>query len=159
VTIDLERIWKSVAAGVCGSLAHSALMAFKSWVPILPAFRPYDDLQALLANVIGHSVNPLVPWALSYFNGSVVLSFLFSHTYHWLPGGNGAMKGVGFGFAVWIAMGLIFFPMIGKGLFAASTELGFAPAPFTLLMVLTYSVTLGVTYDAFAARRGEPNPR
>jgi len=52
-----------------------------------------------------------------------------------------------FGFAVWIVMGLIFFPAIGKGLFATGAGLGVAPTFFTLAMVLTYSVTLGVAYS------------
>jgi len=57
-----------------------------------------------------------------------------------------------FGFAVWVAMGLIFFPAIGKGWFAAQTGLGIAPTLFTLAMVLTYSVTLGVAYSVLTSQ-------
>jgi len=151
--MDFDRAWKSIAAGLCGSAAHTLLMAFKSWAQILPSFRPYDDLQALLAELIGNSVNPLIPWALSYFNGSVVLGFLFGHSWQILPGRTGVMKGLVFGFAVWVAMGLIFFPAIGKGWFATQTGLGFAPTLFTLAMVLTYSVTLGVAYSMLTSNR------
>ena len=127
-------------------------MALKSWARILPSFRPYDDLQALLTTLIGNSVDPVIPWALSYFNGSVVLGFLFGRSYQSLPGRTGVMKGLVFGFAVWIMMGLIFFPAIGKGWFAAQTGLGAAPTFFTLVMVLTYSVTLGVAYSVFTSQ-------
>jgi hypothetical protein len=150
--MDFDRAWKSVAAGLCGSAAHSALMALKSWAQILPSFQPYHDLQTLLTTFVGSSVNPVIPWALSYFNGSVVLGFLFGRSYQSLPGHTGAMKGLVFGLVMWIAMGLIFFPAIGKGLFATRTALGIAPTFFTLFMVLVYSVTLGVAYSAFTSR-------
>jgi len=147
--MDFDRVWKSIAAGLCGSLAHSGLMAFKSWAHILPSFQPYRDLQALLASFVGNSVHALVPWALSFFNGAVVLGFLFGQFYRRLPGRNGATKGIIFGLAVWVVMGLAFFPAIGKGLFATEAGLGMAPTFFTLVMVLTYSVTLGVAYSLF----------
>ena len=155
MAVDLNRIWKSIAAGLCGSAAHTGLMALKSWAGLLPSFQPYDDLQTVLTGLVGSAVHPLVPWALSYFNGSVVLGFLFGHVYRRLPGQTGAMKGIGFGLAVWITMGLIFFPALGKGLFATQTGLGFMPSLFSLLMVLTYSVTLGIAYSIFNPERRE----
>ena len=156
--MDFDRTWKSIAAGLCGSAAHSGLMALKAWARILPSFQPYDDLQALLAALVGNSVNPVVPWALSYFNGSIVLGFLFGRFNQKLPGRTGFMKGMIFGFAMWITMGLTFFPAIGKGLFAAQTGLGIAPTFFTLVMVLTYSVTLGVAYSILTAQTwGRPS--
>ena len=156
--MDFDRTWKSIAAGLCGSAAHAALMAFKSWARILPSFQPYDDLQALLATVIGNSVNPVIPWALSYFNGAIVLGFLFGRSYQVLPGRTGVLKGLVFGLGVWVAMGLIFFPAIGKGWFAAQTGLGYAPTIFTLIMVLTYSVTLGVAYSVFTSQTRGRSP-
>jgi uncharacterized protein DUF6789 len=150
--MDFDRTWKSIAAGLCGSAAHTLLMALKSWARILPSFQPYDDLQTLLTTVIGNSVDPVIPWALSYFNGSVVLGFLFGRLYQNLPGRTGVMKGLIFGGGVWLAMGLVFFPALGKGWFAAQTGLGLAPTFFTLVMVLTYSVTLGVAYSVFTSK-------
>ena len=147
--MDFDRTWKSIAAGLCGSVAHTGLMTFKSWAQLLPSFQPYADVQNMLTGLAGSSVHPLVPWALSYFNGSVVLGFLFGQAYRYLPGRSGAIKGAVFGLAVWIAMGLVFFPALGKGLFASQTGLGLAPTLFTLLMVLTYSVTLGIAYAVF----------
>jgi hypothetical protein len=145
--MNLDRMWKSIAAGFCGSAAHSGLMALKSWGHILPSFRPYDDLQAALAALTGASVHPAFLWVLSYFNGSVVLGFLFGQFYRMLPGSTGAAKGIVFGVATWVLMGLTFFPAMGRGLFATQTGLGIAPTLFTLAMVLTYSVTLGTAYS------------
>ena len=63
------------------------------------------------------------------------------------------MKGAIFGAIGWLVMGLAFFPSLGKGLFATQAGLGLAPAFFTLLMMLTYSVTLGVAYSIFNPER------
>ena len=86
-------IWKSLAAGLCGSAAHSGLMFLKSWMGLLPSFHPYEDLQQMLSHLVGGSVNPWVPWALSFLNGAVVLGILFGRTYRLLPGRSGAAKG------------------------------------------------------------------
>lgn len=153
--MDLGRFWNSVAAGLCGSLAHTALMTFKTWMGLLPSFEPYEDFHVLLMRLVGSAVPSFAVWALSYFNGSVVLSFLFGRVVRYLPAETGAGKGAIFGIAIWVVMGLVFFPMIGKGLFASQTELGLAPTFFSLVMVLTYSVTLGITYSVFLQRRAQ----
>ena len=147
--MDFSRVWKSIAAGLCGSAAHTGLMALKSWARILPGFEPYSDLQALLTSLVGSSIHPVIPWALSYFNGSVVLGFLFGQFYSRLPGRTPLAKGTVFGLAIWIVMGLMFFPIIGKGLFAMGAGPGLKPTVFSLLMVLTYSITLSTAYSVF----------
>src|SRR5688572_21622514 len=94
---SLDRIWKAAAAGLCGSIAHALLMYLKSWAGLLPTFQPYDSLQTTLSHVTGSAVHPIVPWLLSFLNGSTVAGFVFGHTYHWLPGNNGATKGLVYG--------------------------------------------------------------
>ena len=149
--MSVDRIWRTTFAGLCGSVAHSGLMLLKSRMGWLPSFQPYDDLQQLLSQLVGGSVSPLIPWALSFLNGSVLLGFLFGRAYRWLPGDSGAAKGSVFGVLGWIAMGLVFFPMLGRGPFATRAELGFQPALFSLLMILSYSVIMGVIYSALNA--------
>ena len=153
MAVNLNHFWRSTAAGLCGSVVHTGLMALKSWAHWLPDFQPYHDLQASLTALAGTSVPSWLPWLLSYFNGSVVLGFLYSKIYRQVPGRNGAMKGAIFGAIGWVVMGLAFFPSLGKGLFATQAGLGLAPAFFTLLMMLTYSVTLGVAYSVFNPER------
>ena len=145
--MNASRIWKTLAAGLCGSAAQSSLMFLKSRMGWLPSFQPYHDLQQALSQLVGSSVHPLLPWALSFLNGAVLLGFLFGRTYRWLPGESGAAKGFVFGALGWMIMGLVFFPMLGRGLFATRAGLGFQPAIFSLLMVLTYSVILGIVYS------------
>ncbi|MBI5261757.1 MAG: hypothetical protein HY852_08070 [Bradyrhizobium sp.] len=141
-----DRLWKSLAAGLCGSIAHSILMFLKSWMNWLPEFHPYQDLQEGLSTLIGSSVHPAIPWALSFFNGAVVLGLFYGHTYRWLPGRSGLAKGFVFGLLGWIAMGVIFFPALGRGFFALKAGLGLSPALFSLAMLLTYSIIMGMAY-------------
>jgi hypothetical protein len=150
-------IWKSLAAGLCGSAAHSGLMFSKSWMGLLPSFHPYEDLQQMLSHLVGGSVNPWVPWALSFLNGAVVLGILFGRTYRSLPGRSGAAKGFVFGAFGWILMGVLFFPLLGRGFFANQAGLGIQPALFSLLMILTYSLITGIAYSAFYPN-GEAEP-
>lgn len=149
--MSFDRIWRTTFAGLCGSVAHSGLMLLKSGMGWLPSFQPYDDLQQLLSQLVGGSVNPLIPWALSFLNGSVLLGYLFGRAYRLLPGESGAAKGLVFGVLGWIVMGLLFFPMLGRGLFATGAGLGFQPALFSLLMILSYSVIMGLIYSIFNA--------
>ena len=148
-----QRIWKSLAAGLCGSAAHSGLMFLKSRMGWLPSFHPYEDLQQALSGLVGGSVPPAVPWALSFLNGAVVLGILFGRLYRVLPGRSGAAKGFVFGVFGWIAMGLLFFPVLGQGLFATGAGLGARPALFSLAMLLTYSIFMGIAYSTLDQKR------
>ncbi|MGV3632962.1 MAG: DUF6789 family protein [Pseudorhodoplanes sp.] len=147
-------VWKTLAAGLCGMIAHWLLMYFKSRSGLLPDFNPYATLQAMLARVTGESVNPVVPWVLSFLNGFIVISFVFRLLYRWLPGGNGAIKGFIYGFLGWTLMNLMFFPLLGLGAFALKAGLGLSPALFSFAMVQTYSVVMGAVYGALDQRFG-----
>lgn len=145
-------IWKAAIAGFCGSVAHTLLMYMKSRIGLVPTFQPYQSFQAALSHMIGGEVHPLVPWALSFLNGATILGFTFSRLYGHLPGRSGTAKGLGFGVAGWLAMGLVFFPLIGLGPFAGNLGLGVQPALFSLAMILAYSLVLGAVYGALNAR-------
>lgn len=142
-----EGIWRSFAAGLCGSAAHFGLMFLKSRMGWLPSFHPYEDIQAALSGMVGGSVSPVVPWMLSFLNGAVVLGILFGRLYRVLPGRSGVAKGFVFGVFGWIAMGMALFPMLGQGLFASRAGLGARPALFSLAMLLTYSIIMGIAYS------------
>ena len=157
------RIWKSLAAGLCGSAAHSGLMFLKSWMGWLPSFHPYEDIQAALSRLVGGSVSPAIPWALSFLNGAVVLGILFGRLYRVLPGHSGAAKGVVFGIFGWMAVGVLLFPVLDQGLFASRAGLGARPAMFSLAMLLTYSIIMGIAYSVLdqknVAEAISSNPR
>jgi len=153
-----DRIWKSLAAGLCGSAAHFGLMFLKSRMGWLPSFHPYEDIQQAISGVIGGSVPPAVPWALSFLNGAVVLGILFGRLYRVLPGRSGAAKGFVFGVFGWVAVGVLLFPLLGQGLFATGAGLGARPALFSLAMLLTYSVIMGIAYSTLGQKNvGRPD--
>jgi hypothetical protein len=58
-------------------------------------------------------------------------------------------------------MGLVFFPLLELGPFALHLGLGVWPALFSLAMLLTYSVMLGLVYAALDPQRetGSTRPR
>ena len=115
------------------------------------AFQPYESLQLALGRLTGGSVHPVVPWMLSLLNGSTITGFSFGRLYQQIPGGTGASKGLNFGVWCWAVMGLVFFPLLGLGLFATGIGLGVWPALFSLAMLLTYSVVMGVVYDGLSS--------
>jgi len=143
-----HSIWKSIAAGLCGTAAHSALMFLKSWTGALPSFQPYESLQNIFSHFIGGEIHPIVPLVFSFLSGATLVGFLFGLSYRVLPGKNGATKGLIFGLLGWMVMGLLFFPFLGLGLFGIKVGIGLAPALFSLAMLLTYSVVMGLVYSA-----------
>lgn len=139
-------IWKAVVAGLSGTIAHSSLMYLKSRTGLLPTFQPYESFQIALSHLIGRDINPIIPWLLSFVNGATIIGFLFGRVYRLLPTKNGATKGLVFGLLGWAMVGLLFFPLLGLGLFATHIGLGVRPAIFSLAMLLTYSVVMGTVY-------------
>ena len=142
-----------MAAGLAASTVHLAFMAFKSWAGLFPSFQPYNDLQRVLNELVGGSVHPSVPWLLSFANGTVALGFLFARGYRLIPGRGGAVKGLVFGFFGWLLVGLVFFPLLGQGLFGFGAGHGLWPGLYSLAMVLGYSVVLGIVYTALSPER------
>jgi hypothetical protein len=53
---------------------------------------------------------------------------------------------VAFGLGGWLVMNPLAFPLVGLGWFATAIGLGFWPAAFSLAMLSTYSVAMGLVY-------------
>jgi hypothetical protein len=140
-------------AGLCGSITHTLLMFIKTRWGILESFQPYSSLQTALIYWTGDYIHPAVPWLLSYLNGSTAAGFAFASSYRHLPGSGGAIKGFIAGLLGWLAMNLIFFPLLGLGLLATRVGLGLWPALFSLAMMLTYSVVMGIVYSMIEVKR------
>ena len=152
-----DWIWKSIVAGLCGTIVHFAFMYLKSRLGLLPSFQPYQSLQLTLSYWLGANVPPIVPWLLSFLNGITILGFLFARLRQWLPGQTGVTMGFSFGLIGWLFMGLIFFPVIGLGPFAVGVGHGLVPAVWSLGMILTYSIVLGTVYTALdSLTRSQP---
>jgi len=58
----------------------------------------------------------------------------------------------------WMAMGVLLFPLLGQGLFAIQAGLGARPALFSLAMLLTYSIIMGIAYSTLSQKNvGRPD--
>jgi hypothetical protein len=144
------RVPNFLLAGLAGMLAQSALMSLKVSLGVLPDFHPYGELQRLLRSAFGAHLSPGAVWLLSYLKGSLIVGFVFSRLFHRLPSRTGAIKGAIFGLGAWLAFGVLLFPALGMGVFG--THRGTAPLFFSLLMLLVYSVTMGVVYSSLSKR-------
>ena len=133
-------------------VAQSLLMFVKSRLGLLPSFQPYEALQEFLNRQIGVELDPIAAWGLSFISGATIVGFIFGRSYQRLPGKTGAAKGLVFGLFAWVLMGSLFFPVIGLGFFGVKTGLGSSPALFSLVMLLTYSVVMGLVYAALSPR-------
>jgi hypothetical protein len=123
------------------------LMLGKTQFGILEGFQPYQTLQIALGDWTGQHIHPLLPWLISYVNGSTAAGFAFANLYRRLPGTSGLMKGFIAGVLGWLAMDLFFFPLLGMGPAALSLGIGPGPALFSLAMMLTYCVAMGAVYS------------
>jgi hypothetical protein len=144
-------VWKAAIAGLCGNITHTLLMLGKAKLGILESFQPYQSFQIALSYLTGENIHPLVPWLLSYVNGSTAARFTFANFYHHLPGNGGPIKGFIAGVLGWLAMDLIFFQLLGLGPFAMHLGLGISPALFSLGMMLAYSIVMGLVYSMIDA--------
>jgi hypothetical protein len=142
-----RKIWNAFIAGFCGTVVHSLLMLVHSKSGPLPGFQPNEEIQRGLSWVIGTEVHTGVVWLLSFVNGAIVWGFVFGQTYRFLPGNSPWLKGVFFGVCAWLVMGLLFFPLVDRGIFAAKLGLGIAPAMLMLGALFAYSVTMSLVYS------------
>jgi len=134
-------------------MASAALMYFKAKAGILPSFQPFENFQIAAGHLIGHDVHPKVLWLASFFNGSTAVGLAFGYLYRYLPGSSGALKGMVFGLCGWLLMNAIAFPLVGIGSFATAIGLGLWPSAFSLAMLSTYSIAMGLVYGQL--ERGE----
>jgi hypothetical protein len=126
---------------------HSLLVLVHSGSGPLPGFQPNEDIQSALSWLVGTEVHAGLAWLLSFVNGAILWGFVFGQTYRLLPGNSSWLKGVYFGVSAWLVMGLLFFPLVDRGIFAAKLGLGIAPAMLMLGALLAYSVTMSLVYD------------
>jgi len=121
-------------------------MWLKHRAGLLLQFEPYADMQQLLSGVIGRPLEPALAWLISYVNGALILGFVFGRLYDRLPGAGALAKGALFGLGAWLVMGLIFFPLAGRGVFALALGLGALPAALMLAMLMCYAIAMSLLY-------------
>lgn len=149
-----RKLRNAFVAGFCGTVVHSLLMLIHSRAGPLPGFQPNEDIQRATSWLIGAEIRPAVAWLLSFVNGAIIWGFVFGQAYRFLPGSRAWIKGVSFGLMAWLAMGLGFFPLVDRGIFAIRLGLGIAPAILMLAALLSYSITMSLVYDFLETHPG-----
>ena len=142
----LTKIRNSLIAGLCGTIMHSLLVLVHSKTGPLPEFQPNEDFRRAVSWLTGMNIHPGVAWLLLFVNGAVIWGFVFGQAYRFIPGKGTWQKGGVFAFCAWMLMGLVFFPLVDRGIFAVGLGLGIAPAILLFVMLLTYSVTMSFVY-------------
>ena len=97
-------------------------------------------------------VPPLAAALLAGLNGALLVGFVFARIWRRVPGRSGFVKGIVFGIAAWLIMGLVIFHMIGLGLFASIY--GAQAILLLAVMLLIYSATMGSAYGLLCAPAG-----
>lgn len=142
----------SAISGAAGTAAQWLLMGGRHWLGILPGFEPYDALQSFLIRTVGVALPPGMVWALTFINGALIWSSIFSWAYDVIPGRTAVVKGAVVTVFAWLVVGLGIFPLIGLGVFAREAEAGARPAVLMLVMLTAYCMTLSFVYARL--RRG-----
>jgi len=145
--MTFRKIRNAFIAGFFGMAVHSLLILLHGRSGPLPGFQPNEDIQRGLSWLVGTEVHTGVVWVLSFVNGAIVWGFVFGQTYRFLPGNSPWLKGIYFGVCAWLVMGILFFPLVDRGIFAAKLGLGIAPAMLLLGALLAYSVTMSLVYS------------
>jgi Family of unknown function (DUF6789) len=144
--MNLTKIRNSFIAGFCGTAVHSILLLVHSKSGPLPEFQPNEDIRRGLAELMGTEIHPGIAWLVLFVNGAMIWGFVFGQSYRFLPGKSPLQKGVFFGVCTWVMMGFVFFPLVGRGIFAVEIGLGIAPAFLMLVSLLNYAVTMSFVY-------------
>lgn len=142
-----RSVLNSFLAGLAGSAAHLTLMSLKDATGLLPGFQPFAEVQRGLVMMTGATAPVWLVWLLSFFNGSLVLGFVFSRVFRYLPARSSLAKGITFGVFAWLLSGLAMFPALGRGLFAVGLGLGAAPAFLMLVMLIAYSTCMSLAWS------------
>ena len=153
VAMTLLKLRNATIAGVCGMMAQSSLMAARRSLGILPSFQPYDDLQNLLAGIVGPAWAPTLSWLLPMVSGAVIWSSIFAWAYDRIPAAGAVVKGILVTVFAWIFTGLVLLPLLGHGLFGVKAGAGGWPALMMLAMLATYCLTLSMVYGWLKRRR------
>ncbi len=148
----LARIRNSLVAGLCGAAVHALLSLVHRRSGPLPGFQPGDDVRLFVSGLIGTEIHPALASLLLFVNAALIWGFLFGRLYRFLPGNGPWRKGAFFAVCAWGAMGLVFFPLVGRGPFAWRLGLGATPAALMLAMFLAYGLTMSFVYDLLERR-------
>lgn len=135
---------KGLIAGLVATLVLSAVMLLLTRIGLKDA-----DIIALLDRF--GSINRAAAWVDHVLIGTAMWGLIFAGFDAVTPKAPFWLKGIVFGAGIWLAMMLLFMPVVGVGLLGL--DLGISMPLVMLLLHLVYGATLGITFgflDAWA---------
>lgn len=140
----IHDIGKGIVAGIVATAAAAAILAGKSVFGIMPNF----DVMGMLTAFAG-SAWPGLGWIVFFVGGGIVWGVIFALLDARVEATTGAgelVRGLFFGFLLWLSVMLIVMPVLGAGAFGMRFGVG---APFVCLAAdLIYGAVLGAVYGA-----------
>jgi len=134
-------IRSGIQGGFVATFAASAMMLMNNAIGKIPEIHIARTLSAMLG-----SPGEFMPgWIAFVVIGTVVFGTIFAVAAPRVPLRSSLVKGILFGFVIWLGMMLVFMPLAGAGLFGMdrSTIVPIA----TLVLTLVYGVVLGAVYS------------
>jgi hypothetical protein len=131
--MPIEKLKSGLTAGFVATVVLSLLLAAKSSLGMVPALDPTGSILVLGDLITGTKLLASFGWVMHLLIGTFVGGVLYSLVEPLLPG-KPTVKGVAFGFIIWMAM---VFLVVGVGLQGVIAA---------LVMSLSYGVALGVVY-------------
>jgi hypothetical protein len=137
--IDMDSIRSGLLGGFAASFAASAMMLMNNAIGKIPEIHIAKTLAAMLG-----SSGALAGWLAFFGIGTIVFGVIFALATPRMPTRSNFVKGLLFGFAIWLGMMLIFMPLAGAGVFGVNRG---AIVPLaTLALTLIYGIILGIVY-------------
>lgn len=140
------RLGNGMMAGLAAAAASGVVAVLATETGLSPEFNP----PALLGRLLGTTPNAVLGWAAHLIVYGAALGLLFGALGRKLSDLGYGLSGLFFALFTYAAVGLVFMPLAGGGVFGM--ELGFATVPVLLVAHLTFGLTLGLTYARLAGR-------
>ncbi len=153
------RPYRAIVAGFCASAAAALTFLFAHLGATILARGLGDGswFAALVQNsLVDLAASSLYLSLLLHFVIGITLAGLYAVVVDRLPNGNHWTSGLWFSLLPWMASGLIFFPLMGAGLFAWGLGAGLLPIAGWLVLHLIYGSLLGFLYSPEASRSVMP---
>lgn len=140
------RLSNGMMAGLAGAAASGVVAIVATQTGLSPEFNP----PALLARLLDTTPNAELGWAAHLIVYGMILGLLFGALGRKLSDLGYGLSGLFFALFTYAAVGLVFMPLAGGGVFGM--DLGYVTVPVLLVAHLAFGLTLGAVYARLAGR-------
>jgi uncharacterized membrane protein YagU involved in acid resistance len=146
---DAASIKGGLTAGFVATVVLSVLMIGKAASGLMSNLNPIADMVHLGSMLAGTDVPPVFGWVCHFLIGTIVWGIAYALLVRHLPGPP-VVQGLIFGVIAWLAMMIVFMPLVGHALFGL--DLGMPAVVITLILHVVYGGVLGTVYPHVSRR-------